>query len=92
MYEIILKKSPNFDVSEEKYDSDVRDIANSLESICSTSDVRICESTIYFYSNFSATDIKNRMKIVFSYHIDNVRFLSLRKIVTENIAKGNANG
>ncbi len=78
MYEMILEKSPNYDGSEEVYNSDIRDIANSLASVIEDQlELNVTENRIVFRSNLPAKKIKQSMRDVFSYHFDSVRFVSM---------------
>lgn len=82
MYKLKVKMAPDFDDSEEIFESDIRDIANSIPALLSDVEenmVEISGCVISFESSLSKEEIKKLLKDVFSYHFDNVRYESLDK-------------
>ncbi len=82
MYKLKIEKAPNSDVSVERYESDIQDIANTIpDKLSDVSDdgVSIKGNVLCFESSLGEQEIKELLKKTFSYHIDNMRFISLIK-------------
>lgn len=79
MYKFVLEKAPNFDESEELYSSSIADIATTIEEIFKSS-VKTINSEIFFESNLTEAEIKDKLRDTFSHHFDHVRYLSLEVI------------
>lgn len=83
MYILKVKKSPDFDDEEERYRSDVNDIVISIADKLLDVDIDAIEvkgDEILFNSDLTEKNIKKLLKGVFSFHFENVRFVSLNKI------------
>lgn len=73
-YTLVLEEAPNYDETPERYESDIMDIMNSLKTLVGDSiNISRVNSQISFSSNFTKFEIKEKMRLVFSYHFDNVR-------------------
>jgi len=82
MYKLKVEKVPNSDVSVERYESDIQDIANTIpDKLSDVNDdgVSINGNVLYFESSLEEPEIKTLLKDTFSYHVDNLRFSSLIK-------------
>lgn len=82
MYKLKVEKAPNSDISKERYESDIQDIANVIPDKLSDVDddaVFIDGNILCFESSLGEHEIKELLKDAFSYHVDNLRLSSLIK-------------
>jgi|GEM_PF-5927504 len=82
MYKLRIEPVPDSDASTEKFTFVVNDLAASIA--CTINDVDedemvITNSRIMFHTLHTEKEIKEKLKPVFSHHIDILRFSSIEK-------------
>jgi hypothetical protein len=80
MYIIETMKSPDFDGTEFELESNYDDLVNAIYAkLPEESIVALQGSVISIKTTLNEKELKDRMKPAFTYHFDNIRYVSIVK-------------
>lgn len=80
MYKLEIKKAPNSDVSNEKFERDVEDLLSAIDTnLPGESEVSRNGNVISIQTTLTEKEIKDNMKPAFSHHFENIRFVPISK-------------
>jgi hypothetical protein len=78
MYKLEIMKAPDSDASNEETDSDFDDLVSAIDiNLPDGSVVSREKNIIYIQTVLDEKELKKSMKPAFSYHIGNIRFVSI---------------
>ncbi|MCS6160743.1 hypothetical protein [Shewanella baltica] len=80
MYILETMKSPDFDDSDYKLESDYDDLVNAIDTnLPEGATITRDGGLLRIETNLSEKELKDSMKPAFSYHFDSIRYVSIAK-------------